>query len=118
MSTRLFASFDLSAVLNARTEKIRVEIDGCAEDYILSVSDNDYVEHLVSKHLIDIPQLGEPYMLEPKEVDVDVGSNPMYGIRAGENRCVKGCQVDIRVPFTGDSGFFQCRPATCRLSHP
>jgi hypothetical protein len=118
MSTRLFAQYDLSAVLNTQTEKVRKEIDACDEDYILNVSENDFVEHLFSKYTIAAPQLGEPYMLEPKEVDVDVGNDPMYGIRRGHNRCVKGCQVDIRIPFSGERELFFCRPPSFRMSAP
>jgi hypothetical protein len=77
MGNLLFSELDLRAVLDNQIEQARREVDSCAEDYILNVSENDYINHLVSKFTVNVPQLGEPYMLDPEEVDVDVGSDPM-----------------------------------------
>src|SRR5947209_3991814 len=101
MSNPLFSKYDLGAVLDLRVRNARQEVDAAGEDYLLNVSENDFVDHLVAKFSVDPPHLGEPFMLEPAEVDVDVSRNPIWGARAGHTH-VKGCRVEIRVPFSGD----------------
>jgi len=118
MSKRLFADQELTTVLNAQAEKARKEIDISEEDYILNVSETDFVTHLVSKYKVNALHLGEPFMLEPKEVDVDVGNDPMWGMRPGRNTRVKGCRVDIHIPFSGDKILFLCQPSIFTMSRP
>src|SRR5260370_20240822 len=116
MSKRLFCDGDLAAVLDNQIKKAREEIDSCEEDYLLNVSENDFVEHLVSKFTVNCPQLGEPFMLEPREVDVDVGRDPMRG--GWPPRPVRGSRVEIHVPFAGDADLFRFRPSTFTTSAP
>src|SRR2546423_329997 len=117
MTDPLFSTYDLSKVLNSKLLAAQEEIDGCAEDYLLGVSENDFVEHLVSKYSTEPPQLGEAFMLEPREVDVDVSRDPHRPLRPGHTH-VKGCRVEIQVPFTGDSTFFRCQPSIELTSYP
>jgi hypothetical protein len=74
--------------------------------------------HLVSKVALDVPKLGEPFMLEPKEVDVELSDDPLRDRGTGQIRNVRGCRVEIHVPFTGDRDLFHCRPSTFTYSPP
>jgi hypothetical protein len=118
MSKRLFADQDLDVMLKWLSDKACQEVDQAEEDYILNISENDFVEYLVSKYKVNLPQLGDPSVFEPKEVDVDVGDDPMMGIRHGQNRSVKGCLVNVRIPFAGDSNFFSYRPSSYQIDTP
>jgi hypothetical protein len=94
------------------------EIDSYGEDYLLNASETDLVGYVVSKVALDVPQLGEAYMLEPIEVEVDVGHDPMWGRGHGQSTKVKGCRVEVRIPFTGDPDLLLCRPSTFTFSPP
>jgi hypothetical protein len=103
MSDHLFSKFDLGQVLRNHYGMAQKEIDSYGEDYLLNASETDLVGYVVSKVALDVPQLGEAYMLEPTEVEVDVGHDPMWGRGHGQSTKVKGCRVEVRIPFTGDS---------------
>jgi len=118
MSYLLFSEFDLSAVLRRQIEMLRQDVYGCAEDYLLNVSETDFVNHLVMKFRVDAPEIGEPFMLEPREVDVDVSHDPMWGRRRGDAPHVKGCRIEIHVPFSGDHELFKCQPSSFTLNPP
>ncbi len=118
MSDALFAKYDLSSVLGHHHGMAQKEIDSCAEDYFLNASETDLTAYVVSKVSIEVPQLGDAYMLEPTEVEVDVGHDPMWGRGYGQSTKVKGCRVEVRIPFTGDPDLFFCRPSTFTFSPP
>jgi hypothetical protein len=94
------------------------EIDSCDEDYLLNASEADLVAYVVSKVSLAVPQLGEAFMLEPTEVEVDVGHDPMWGRGYGQSSTVKGCRVEIRIPYIGDPDLFLCRPSTFNSNPP
>lgn len=118
MSEFLFAKYDLDNVLENQISKARKEVDACKEDYLLNVSEDNLVKHLVSKHEVEPIQLGEPFMLDPIEVDVDIGNNPFWGASLHGKRHVKGHRVEIHIPFTGEADLFRCRPSAFTLSPP
>jgi len=118
MSDHLFSKFDLGQVLRNHYGMAQKEIDSYGEDYLLNASETDLVDYVVSKVTLDVPQLGEAYMLEPTEVEVDVGHDPMWGRGHGQSTKVKGCRVEVRIPFTGDPDLLLCRPSTFTFSPP
>ena len=118
MSELLFAKYDLDAVLENQISKARKEVDACKEDYLLNVSETDFAKHLASNHEVQPIKLGEPFMLDPIEVDVDIGNNPFWGASLHGKRHVKGHRVEIHMPFAGETELFRCRPSTFTLSPP
>jgi len=118
MSEPLFAKYDLSSVFENHLGMAQKEIESCAEDYLLNASEADLIAYVVSKVSIEMPQLGEAYMLEPTEVELDVGHDPMWGRGHGQSTKVKGCRVEVRIPFTGDPDLFFCRPSTFTFGPP
>jgi hypothetical protein len=115
----LFSKYDLTLVLEEQNRKLRENINSLAEDYVLSVSESDLTAHLVDKFSIEPITLGEPFIASSGEVDIDVSHDPMrggYGL--GRPIIVKGIQVHIKVPFTGDGQLFWCRPSSFTLSPP
>jgi len=118
MSDLLFSKYDLSQIIRNHHAMAQKEIDSCGEDYLLNASETDLVAYVVSKVSLDIPQLGEAFMLEPTEVEVDVGSDPMLGRGYGQSTKVKGCRVEIHIPFTGDQDLFLCRPSSFNFNPP
>jgi hypothetical protein len=112
MSEQLFAKHDLSRVLRNHGALAQKQVDGFGEDYLLSASESDLVAYVVSKVSLDVPQLGEAYMLEPTEVEVDIGSD------YGHSRKVKGYRVEVRIPFSGDPDILLCQPSSFDFNPP
>ena len=118
MSEPLFSKCDLAAALQHQIAKAQTEIDECKDDYLLNVSETDFAKYLASKCRVQPIQLGEPFMLDPREVDVDIGNNPFWGASLHGRTHVKGHRVEIHIPFTGEPELFWCRPVTYTFSPP
>ena len=115
----LFSKYDLTLVLENQHKQLREHINKLAEDYVLSVSESDLAAHLIDKYSIEPITLGEPFIASSGEVNIDVSHDPMrggYGL--GRPIIVKGMQVHIKVPFTGDGQLFWCQPSSFTLSPP
>jgi hypothetical protein len=115
----LFRKYDLSSVLQNQVGELRNEINQLAENYVLSVSESDLTTYLKDKYSIEPITLGDPFIASSGETDIDVSHDPMRG-GYGDGRpiFVKGMQVHIKVPFTGDGQLFWCRPSSFTLSPP
>jgi len=118
MSEHLFSKFDLAQVLRNHLGLAQKEVDGFGEDYLLGASESDLVAYVVSRVSLQVPQLGEAYMLEPTECEVDVTHDPRWGIGYGGSGKVKGCRVEIRIPFSGDPDLLLCQPSSFDFSPP
>lgn len=118
MSHPLFSQCDLASVLENQFSRTRKEIDSYKEDYLLNVSETDFAKHLASKCEVQPIHLGEPFMLDPIEVDVELGGHPFYDAALRGSRCVKGYRVEIHIPFSGLPDLFSCRPAAFTFSPP
>jgi hypothetical protein len=115
----LFSTHDLSRVLENQIAQMRDHINKIKEDYLLNVSESDLTDYLKDKYSIEPITLGEAFIASSGEVDIDVSHDPMRGgYRDGRPIIVKGMQVHIRVPFTGDGQLFWCRPSSFTLSPP
>jgi hypothetical protein len=115
----LFRKYDLTLVLENQTRQMRNDINNLAEDYLLNVSEEDLTAHLQQKHSVEPITLGEPFIASSGEADIDVTNDPMRGGYGDGGRIfVKGMQIHIKVPFTGDGQLFWCRPSSFTLSPP
>ena len=104
MSDHLFSKFDLGQVLRNHQAMAQKEIDLCGEDYLLNASETDLVAFVVSKVSLDVPQLGEAYMLEDlgssngvdgnKHVVERIQESNLDGFCAFGNRSVGVVRVD------------------------
>jgi hypothetical protein len=119
MKEHLFISVDLADVLKGEISKVRDEIDKLDEEYLLRVDETELINHLIDKYTVDPPQLGEAFIAESKEVDVDVRYEPGRDVRdRSKPALVKGHRVVIHVPFSGDVNLFRCNPASIFYNPP
>jgi hypothetical protein len=100
--------------LESKKLKIKEEIYGFDEDYILNVSEDDLVKALTSKYMLKPPvlKLDEKYQLEPKEIDVDVSRDPSRYISDRRRPFyIKGTLITVIIPFDGDEELFCYSPS-------
>ena len=114
----LFHKYDLASTLDNHRKKLREHINNLAEDYILGASEDDLVAYLVQEFSLNPPTLGEPFIADSHEVDVDVSRDPLRRGLLGQRVVVKGLQVHIKVPYSGDGTLFWFRPSHFTLSPP
>jgi hypothetical protein len=115
----LFYKHDLASTLDNHSRKLREHVNKLVEDYVLGASEDDLVAYLEQEFSLDPPVLGEPFVADSEEVDIDVSHDPLRSESfPGQHVQVKGLQVHIKVPFTGDGSLFWFRPSHFTLSPP
>lgn len=88
---------------------------------VLSKSEENLCQDLVSRYLLETPILHEDkiYAHEPEEIDIDISQDRTRGILDRSRPFyVKGISVTIAIPFDGNSELFQYRPSTFSSSGP
>jgi hypothetical protein len=119
VSRHLFSEHHLGEILNGHLQKARAKIDELDENYLLNASEADLIAYFVSEYTVNPPELGEPYIAESKEANVDVRYHPdRYIFDDGRPVYAKGTRLEIHVPYTGDAFLFHCAPSTYSLSPP
>ncbi len=113
----------LSDFLDSKKSEIKTEIYGYDENYLLNVSEEDLVKALVEKHILEPINLkmDEKYLLEPKEIDVDVSGDPnrvIFEFNRGKPFYKKGTSITVVIPFEGDKELFYYQPSTFSLMIP
>lgn len=111
----------LADYLESIKSEIKNEIECLEKDYLLNVSEEDLVKHLIEKYSPVPPSIREDeiHVLEPSEVDIDVSGDPMRAI-FDRNRpfYIKGTSVTMVIPFDGDGILFQYQPSTYTNAPP
>jgi hypothetical protein len=105
-----FSTNDLRSQLQARKKKLAGEVRQAGDDYILSVGEAQYVEHLVEEYSISPLVLGteEVSASEGEEmISAELFPRTQYHVRAGA-RYPKQV-LTFHVPFEGDSSLFRSR---------
>ena len=107
--------------LEQRKLELKKEVESYDSNYILNVSEEDFIRYLVSKYSLTSPKIYEDkiYSCPTKEVDIDVSQDPTRIISDKSHPFyVKGIQITIALPFEGDEEVFQYRPSTFSLNPP
>lgn len=116
----LFSTRDLNDVLRNHETRIASEVDKLTRDQVIALSEEQLVEHVTAKLLIEpITLLEDRQELEMVEMNIDVSwdrrravfdrSRPAY---------VPGHKAKVTIPFTGESALFGFCPSSYRTSFP
>ncbi len=84
--------------------RLKNEIDSQSADYILNVSEVDYLQHIIDKYVIDAPVLhADRKLVEIGDAQIDVAGRFDYAIDREEGPAyVKGTAINVSIPFDGD----------------
>jgi hypothetical protein len=101
----LFIGSYLSDALDAQNNKVQSAIDQEKPDYICTVNEERYIEHLVENYKVTPLQLhvDETTMSPPKEKTVPIQSY-------GHSHHRKITTIEFSVPFSGDKELFKLQP--------
>ena len=117
--------FNRDGELRVFFEKIKndmkKEVEKYEDDYILNITKQKLQEYLISKYSLESPEISEEeiYIINTKDVDITPGVDYARGIFESDvGRSVKGTQITIGIPFSGDIRLFHYRPSTFNYNPP
>ena len=121
----LFHTQSIHAVIQARTEQVKVGVQKLDANYLLNVSEEDLVRSLVDDQRLNVPIIRDDGIdMDIGETQIDVSQNPNlrfeYALDDDDTGpvYVHGTKTVIFVPFEGDAGFFEIQPTTFSSSPP
>ena len=118
-SIKIFNEQSLRDYLEARLKKLEEQVQAEADNYILNVSETEYVEHLVVKFLVDNLELDFDSIsisTDRKEIPAEhfPGGGFAWNVESGK-RYPKDV-IRYHIPFSGAQELLSCRPSTFLLS--
>jgi hypothetical protein len=111
-----FARGEVSTTFRNHLGEVLREIDGLDNEYALKASPAELEDYFVGKASINPLRLGEHYIENQRGAQMDVSRDRSRFFRPGQQARVPGTQVDIAIPYDGDSVLWQVRPSTFALS--
>ena len=116
----LFCDNDLSDALRARELSLRDQVDGLAAGQVLSLPEEQLVEHLVgSMHVEPLQIFEDEKTLDTRETKVDVSGDPRRFFNPGQGPFhVAAHEVRVLIPFTGEADLWRLRPNTFQSMYP
>ena len=116
----LFSIVDWFRFAQHRCTKLKEEVADLDGNQLLNTSVDDLCEYFVKKYRIDVPVLNRSGILVDQcETQIDVSKDPLRAISdRSQPFCIPGTEIEIIIPFTGDSQTFTITPITYSLNRP
>ena len=115
----LFSKYTWFFFKESRIRDLKREIASWDENRLLKTSAEDLCKYLVGKYRIDVPVLNrDGIIVDQRETEVDVSRDPMRFIDRSQPFYILGTEIEITVPFTGDSVAFRITPTIYSLNPP
>lgn len=114
----LFSRGSLRDTLEAALPRVEEEVDQAPEDHLLHADVEEWVKAIAARRGMRTPTLGEPWMDDAEEVQVDVSREHLTRALGPEVQTVPGYRVRVHVPFDGDGAVFLLSPSTYTTSLP
>lgn len=116
----LFSDADWFSVEQNQLKKMQEEIAAINGDRLLNTAVDDLVRYFESKFKIEVPALvTEEIVVDQREAKIDVRHDPRRWIDDRSRPVyVPGTEVEVEIPFAGDSEVFRVRPTSYTMSPP
>ena len=118
---RLFSGASLCDKLSMLQHSAARALDDIPQERFLISNDQELVEHIVAKFLVEPLVLHEDAAtMKLAETQVDVSGDPMRIFRGRQSGSfyIAGTRVDIDIPFAGDEWIFKCRTVSYSTVFP
>jgi len=118
MKFRPFMNGDTFATFQNLVEKIKAEINGLENEYVLKASVAELEKYFFDEAKIEpIVLHADKYYIENQSgTQIDVSHDFNRAVFPGERAVVPGTRVDIAIPYEGNSDLWKIRPSTFTLS--
>lgn len=116
----LFSDADWFSVEQNQLMKMQEEIAAVNGDRLLNTAVDDLAQYFESKFKVEVPVLfTEEIVVDQREAKIDVRHDPRRWIDDRSRPVyVPGTEVEVEIPFTGDSEVFRVRPTSYTMSPP
>ena len=103
-SDSLFRGVESHQAVAQWQQRLRDEIDSQSADYLLNVSETDYLRHIIDKYIIDAPVLHvDRKRVEVGDAQIDIAGRFDYAVDRDEGPVyAKGTAINVSIPFEGD----------------
>ena len=120
MDDLLFQEAPLSPVLEAQVEKMKAYVGDLSAEQLNAASDVEIVAHVISESRIEPLTIHEDRAeAEHIETAVDVSGHFDRAVfDRSQPRLIRGNQITVHVPFTGDPELFRFRTSTYNYNPP
>jgi hypothetical protein len=109
----LFHKHDLNTAIAGAYRGSRERVENLSDNYLLAASETDLADHIADSFKFDVPTLGDPFVEEHSEVNIEVQRQHW-----ADQTHFKGERVSIRIPFDGDRELFFYRPSHYDFNPP
>ncbi len=98
---------------------MRQEIASLSPNHILKTSTDDLCDYFVAKYTVEVPNLREDAIVaDQQEKEIDVSNDPRRYWSSPGPHLMRGTEVSVSIPFTGDRDLFFIRPSHFSSSPP
>ncbi|OHB59751.1 MAG: hypothetical protein A2173_05960 [Planctomycetes bacterium RBG_13_44_8b] len=118
MKFRPFRDGDTFATFQNLVEKIKAEINGLENEYMLKASVTELEQYFLDKAKIKpiVLHADKYYIENQSSTQIDVSHDFNRAVFPGERAIIPGTCVVIAIPYEGDSGLWKIQPSTFTLS--
>lgn len=118
MRIRPFRDRDTFTTFRGLVDKITAEIDALDNEYVLKASPSELEQYFLDKVLIEPLKLhtDQACIENQSGTKIDVSHHFDRAVFPGERALVQGTQVDIAIPYEGNSELWRIQPSTFGLS--
>jgi len=111
---RLFYEIDLSMVLEDRLQKMKDDITGRSESYVLSVNETEFLSYLVDNYSIEnlevyFDDISVSKFEKSIPAEMFPGKGFIYNVVPGKS--YKKLVVRYHIPFSGNAQLLKCKPS-------
>lgn len=121
-NTLLFSEYDIFRTIENQKQGINKKIEEIDSNRLLNTSTADLADYLYKQFKLDVPVLQKDRIAASQhETSIDVSNDRFHCIRAPWETgpfYVNGTEVNIEIPFIGDSVFFKIQPSSFSLNGP
>ena len=116
----LFLHIDWFSFKEDQITQLREEVSDLDKNHLLNTLIDKLCADIVEKYCIDIPALNrKETKVTPHEAEIDVRGDFRYNVDdLTEPAYVPGTEIEVSVPFVGDSEAFTIQPTTYSLNPP
>ena len=118
MKFRPFRNGDTFSTFQNLIEKVKAEIKGLENEYVLKASVTELEKYFLDEAMIEpiILHADKYYIENQSGTQIDVSHDFNRAVFPGERAVVPGTRVDIAIPYEGNSDLWKIQPSTFTLS--
>jgi hypothetical protein len=118
-ASALFNRTNWTSVQEAQHHGMRQEVASLSANQVLKSSIDDLCDYFVTKYSVEVPVLLEDRILaDQHEAEIDVSDDRSRYWSTPGPHFMRGTEVSVSIPFTGDRDLFFIRPSHFTLSPP